>query len=154
MFLRPVAKSETQQTRDLGLKTCEGCGMPANARPWADDTRGLQHTKCATWGLRRAARHPERIHAVARLSVLLAARDQGTKCALSMTADRERARPRKSATGRMAKFDRFPLFSASPGRQLKTVFRTWPKTAEIDQGLVGQSLCAHPATTVGQCSSN
>ena len=136
VFPRPVATVNNAETRDLGLMTREGCGMPANSRPWTDDTRRDP---------------PERIHAVARLSVPLAARDQGTKCALLMVADRERARPRKSVTGRMAKFDRFPLFSASLERQLNTVFRPWPKTAEIDQVLVGHSLCAHPATTVGLC---
>ena len=39
-----------------------------------------------------------------------------------------------SARDSMAKFDRFLLFSASLECQWKTVFRQWPKTAEIDQG--------------------
>ena len=44
-----------------------------------------------------------------------------------------------SARDSMAKFDRFLLFSASQEYQWKTVFRRWPKTAEIDQGSAGQS---------------
>ena len=45
------------------------------------------------------ARHPNRISTVARLSIPLAAKDQGSKCILLTVADRARARPRKTVTG-------------------------------------------------------
>ena len=94
---------------------------------------------------------PRHTPAVARLSVPLAAKDQGTKCTLSMVADTERARPRKTVTARMAKFDRFLLFSASLGCQVQAVSGRWPKTAEIDQGKEGQSCgLPSPTNTVGQ----
>ena len=81
--------------------------------------------------------------AVARLSVPLAARNQGTICILLAIADSAGARLRKTVTARMAKFDRFLLFSASPERQLLTASSRYPKTAEIDQGSAGQS-CGQP----------
>ena len=81
--------------------------------------------------------------AVARLSIPLASRNQGTICILLTIADSAGARPRKTVTARMAKFDRFLLFSASPERQLLTVSSRYPKTAEIDQGSAGQS-CGQP----------
>ena len=43
-----------------------------------------------------------------------------------------------SARDSMAKFDRFPLFSASPDCLWKVFSESWPKTAEIDQGVEGQ----------------
>ena len=43
------------------------------------------------------------------------------------------ARPRKTVTGKMAKFDRFLLFSASLHCKRKTASGQRPKTAEIDQ---------------------
>ena len=57
-----------------------------------------------------------------------------------------------SARDSMAKFDRFPLFSASLGWRLPVNSRQWPKTAEIDQGSAGQSCeLPPPANTVGLC---
>ena len=95
---------------------------------------------------------PRHTPAVARLSVQLAAKDQGTKCTLSTVADSAGARPRKMVTVRMAKFDRFLLFSAVPGWQLSVNSRQWPKTAEIDQGSAGQSCgLPSPTNTVGLC---
>ena len=48
-------------------------------------------------------------------------------------AARRGARPRKTVTGKMAKFDRFLLFSASLHCKRKTASGQRPKTAEIDQ---------------------
>ena len=61
-------------------------------------------------------------------------------CILLTVADMERAQPREMVTGRMAKFDRFLLFSASPEKHLFGKSGHRPKTAEIDQALEGQGV--------------
>ena len=105
MIPERFAATETPQTRDLGLRARRyRCDARQGAKPCA---RGLgTRVQCN-------ASNTNRTPVVARLSVSLAARDQGTKCVLSMVADSAGARPRKSVKGRMAKFDRFLLFSAS-----------------------------------------
>ena len=72
--------------------------------------------------------------------VSLLAHDQGTMCILLTVSDAERARPRKMVTGRTARFDRFPLFSASLECKQKVTLGQWPKTAEIDQASEGQRV--------------
>ena len=71
----------------------------------------------------------------------------GILCALLTVADTERARPRKTVTGRMARFDRFLLFSASLQCQWNATSGHWPKTAEIDQASEGQSCGQPPRAT-------
>ena len=98
VFPQLLATTDNAETRDLGFKTH---GTPAVG------IRGFTVMRDA----------PNHKPTVARLSVSLAARGRVTMCTLSMVADSAGARPRKMVTARMAKFDRFLLFSASPERQ-------------------------------------
>ena len=77
----------------------------------------------------------------------LFASDQGILRTLLTVADTERTRPRKMVTARMARFDRFLQFSASPQCQWNATFGQWPKTAEIDQAPEGQSCGQPPRAT-------
>ena len=90
--------------------------------------------------------------AVARLSVSLAARNQGVKCTLSTVADSAGARLRKMVTGRMAKFDRFPLFSASPEWQMEGRSRAMAENCG-NRSRVGRPKlwAATSRSSVGQC---
>ena len=84
-------------TRDLGLKTRGGC-----------DT---SHTLAIPGTFSPRSRV---------CCISLDVTDQGFMCVMLTVADKERARPRKMVTGRMAKFDRFLLFSASHRCQWKS----------------------------------
>ena len=64
-------------------------------------------------------------------------------CILLTGAGMERARPRKTVTVRMAKFDRFLQLSATLEKHLFDKSRHGPKTAEIDQGSEGQRVGGH-----------
>ena len=121
----PLTSCRKQNTemRDLGLKTCGDCAPP-----------------------------PQTTHPRSRVcGISLVITDYGIMCVMLTVADRERARTRKMATGRMAKFDRFLQFSASLEKHLFGKSRYRPKTAEIDQGSEGQRLRVNPANTVGRC---
>ena len=69
-------------------------------------------------------------------------------CILLTGADMEGARPRKTVTVRMAKFDRFLLFSASLEKHLFDKSGHWPKTAEIDQGAGAKVVGSHLPPTL------
>ena len=84
VFPQPLVTTDNAETRDLGLKTREGVRRPR--RPYACGRK----SQCFA---RNTSRNKP---VVARLSVLLVARDYGIKCAFSMVADSAGARPRKA----------------------------------------------------------
>ena len=108
-------RKRNTEMRDLGLKTCGDCAPP-----------------------------PQTTHPRSRVcGISLVITDYGIMCVMLTVADRERARTRKMATGRMAKFDRFLQFSASLEKHLFGKSRYRPKTAEIDQASEGQRVGQH-----------
>ena len=118
MLPRLFTTSEMPQTRDLGLKT-------SGSRETVDRRHVLQlldanmRSRVSAFCLGREVVGPREFCRLAQVTA--------------------GARPRKSVTGRMAKFDRFLLFSALLDRQWKAVSGQWPKTAEIDQPSEGRA---------------
>ena len=121
------SSSGTPQTRDLGLKASRV------VRPGAIHPGRIA---CPYPLPPHAFRPRSRVYGIS-----LVAYDQGAMRILLTVADKAGARPRKTVTGRMAKFDRFLLFSASLERKRWFASEQWPKTAEIDQGSEGQRVC-------------
>ena len=155
----PSFRASLSRARSCGhLRQSTKCAWSLDQSPKAKRRRratlGRRHTVAVPTSRTPALPRAYSLQpAVARLSVLHAAIYQGPKCALSTVTDsagyppddsqpagaaRRGARPRKMVTARMAKFDRFLLFSAQPECKWKAISETWPKTAEIDQGSEGQ----------------